>query len=108
MTRTAGLLVALVLLWPFSVEGRGLPEPDLVLYGTIRDVNGGLNTRLTAGTLTWTFQPAGGGKTIAVTATLTNINDQFSYVARIPCETQIAGFTAADGTLTLGNAYDRS
>jgi len=90
------------------MKGAGLPEPSLVLYGTIRDVSGGLNVRLTAGTLNWVFQPVGGGPSFAVTATLTNINDQFSYVVRIPCESQTTDFTASDGTLTLGRVYDRS
>lgn len=101
-------MLLLVLASRFPLLGGGLPEPDLVLYGTIRDVSGGLNVRLTAGHLTWTFQPAGGSKAITVAATLTNINDQFSYVLRVPCEKQIPGFAAAEGKLTLGNAYDRS
>ena len=104
----AWLIVSLALLPPLSLWSGGLPEPDLVLYGTILDVSGGANVRLTAGTLNWTLQPSGAGKPVAVTAVLTNLNDQFSYVVRIPCETQVAGFTAADGTLSLGTAYDRS
>ena len=90
------------------MPGGGLPEPDLVLYGTIRDVSGGINARLTVGTLSWTFQPGGGGSAINLTATLTNINDQFSYVLRVPCETQAAGFVISEGTLILGNTYNRS
>ncbi|MBI2926369.1 MAG: hypothetical protein HYY24_11800 [Verrucomicrobia bacterium] len=101
-------MAPLALMLPLSPWGGGLPEPDLVLYGTIRDVSGGLNTRLTAGALNWTFQPAGAGKPFTVTATLTNINDQFSYVVRIPCETLIAGFAASDATLALGKVYDRA
>ena len=104
----AWLIVSLALLPPLSLWSGGIPEPDLVLYGTILDVSGGANVRLTAGTLNWTLQPSGTGQPVAVTAVLTNINDQFSYVVRIPCETQVAGFKAADGTLLLGTAYDRS
>jgi hypothetical protein len=102
------LVVALALSGPLALWGGGLPEPDLVLYGAILDLSGGDQVRLTAGTLNWTFQLPGAGKSFAVTAALTNINDQFSYVARIPCETPITGFTAADGTLSLGSAYDQS
>ncbi len=98
----------LTLRWAVGLQAGGLPEPDLVLYGIIRDVSGGLNVRLTAGRLNWTFQPAGGGKSITAIATITNINNQFSYVARVPCEKQINGFAPADGTLTLGSSYDRS
>lgn len=102
------LAFAIALWVPCRSRGAGLPEPDLILYGTIRDVAGGLNVRLTAGTLRWTFQRAGGAKPVTATATLTNINDQFSYVLRIPCERQIAGFASSDDKLTLGNAYERS
>lgn len=104
----AWLLMLMVLMLPVSLRGGGLPEPDLVLYGTIRDVSGGLNVRLTAGTLSWTFQTTGGATVVVRTANLTNINDQFSYVMRIPCETQIAGFPGPVGNLTLGSTYNRS
>jgi hypothetical protein len=89
------------------LRATGLPEPDLVLYGIIRDVAGG-NVRLTAGTLTWEFQPANQGNPLTVTATVTNINDQFSYVLRVPCETPLAGSTASPTSLILGSSYDRS
>ena len=102
------LAVALGLWGPCLLRGAGLPEPDLVLYGTIRDVAGGLNVRLTAGSLRWTFQRGGGGTPITVVGTLTNINDQFSYVLRVPCERQVAGFVSSENKLTLGNAYDRA
>lgn len=102
------LLISFVLVLPASLRGGGLPEPDLVLYGTVRDVSGGFNVRLTAGTLNWIYQPTGVGKVVSLSATLTNINDQFSYVIRIPCENQIAGFGISDGVLVLGSAYNRS
>ncbi len=102
------LILLLALALPLSSRGGGLPEPELVLYGTILDVSGGAKVRLTVGTLSWTFQPAGSGKPLAATAVLTNIHDQFSYVIRIPCETQIAGALASDGTLALDETYDRS
>ena len=101
-------MLSLALLPSLSLGAGGLPEPDLVLYGTIRDVSGGLNVRLSAGKLNWTFQHTVSGKSFTVAASLTNINDQFSYVVRIPCETQSTGFTASEGTLVLGNSYDRS
>ncbi len=104
----ASIFFALWLLPRLALQAGGLPEPDLVLYGSIRNVGGGLETRLTVGRLTWTFKPAGGGASFAVTAVLTNINDQFSYVLRVPCEGRIAGTGAADGTLALGSVVDRA
>ena len=104
----AWVCVSLALLRPLSLWSGGLPEPDLVLYGVIRDVSGGGGVRLSVGTLSWTFGPSGPGTPIAVAAVLTNINDQFSYVVRIPCETPIVGFAGAEGTLSLGTTYDRS
>src|SRR5688572_17138764 len=69
-----GTWVVLFFALSFSVAAGGLPEPDLVIYGTIRDVSGQGSVRLTAGTLAWTFQPAGGGTPVIVSAALTNIN----------------------------------
>ncbi len=98
----------LALLLPLAAPGGGLPEPDLVLYGVVHDVNGGLDVRLTAGQLTWIFQPVGGGAAFPVTVALTNVNEQFSYVLRVPCDTSVAGSAAPAGTLTLGRVFDRS
>ncbi len=52
------------------------------MYGVIRNSDDG--TRLISGTLTWQFQPSAGGQTVVLTTTLTNINDQFSYILRVP------------------------
>ena len=92
-------------------HAEGIPEPSLVMYGVIRNVNGGDSTRLTSGTLTWVFRSAMDGQAISVSTTLTNINDQFSYVLRVPCEAVPAGFAASTNTLRLATpqlSYDRS
>src|SRR5882672_1937424 len=71
---------------------QGIPEPSLVMYGVVRNTQDRDHLRIVFGSLTWVFQPVGGGPSFAVSATLTNINDQFSYVLRVPCETEVAGF----------------
>ena len=86
---------------------QGLPEPSLVMYGVVRNSQDPDRLRIVAGNLTWHFQPVGGGPAFAVTATMTNINDQFSYVLRVPCETEIPGFVVSSDALRLGASYTR-
>ena len=88
---------------------QGIPEPSLVFYGVIRNT-GDNNVRLTTGTLLWQIQPSAGGNPITISTSLTNINDQFSYVLRVPCETFI-GSSITSNTLRLiatAISYDRS
>ncbi len=88
----------------------GIPEPGLTLYGEVRNVAGGGNIRMIAGKLRWTVQPVGGNP-ITVETQLRNINDQFSYVLRIPYETVLTGFVLSPNTLELtqtATTYDRS
>jgi len=87
---------------------QGIPEPSLVLYGAVRNTLDRDHLRLVFGNLTWVFEPVGGGPSFAVSAVLTNINDQFSYVLRVPCETEVAGFTLSSNVLRLGSSYTRS
>jgi len=81
-------------------QADGIPEPSLILYGVVNDTSAG-GSRVSFGNLTWVFQPAIGGTTVTATGVLTNINDQFSYVLRVPCETQIPGAQVSTGALTL-------
>jgi hypothetical protein len=90
---------------------QGLPEPDLVLYGVIKNVRSNANLRIGHGTLTWVFQPAAGGPSITARTTLTNINEYFSYILRIPCETPVPGFSSSSNTILLtsaGTTFNRS
>jgi hypothetical protein len=80
---------------------QGIPEPSLVLYGVVRNAQDRDRLRIVFGNLTWFFQPVGGGPAFAVTATLTNINDQFSYVLRVPCETDAPGIPPSTNALRL-------
>ncbi len=81
----------------------GIPEPGLVLYGTVRNTAGGQDVRLTSGTLTWTFQPGGGGSPVTVTTALTNLHDQFSYLLIVPCESEVGGLLASSNVLRLAS-----
>ncbi|HTL58009.1 MAG TPA: hypothetical protein VL361_20130 [Candidatus Limnocylindrales bacterium] len=88
----------------------GIPEPSLILYGVISDTSSG-GSRVSFGSLTWTFRPVGGGAVVVATGVLTNINDQFSYVLRVPCETPLPAIPASTNTLQLASSptlYDRS
>lgn len=79
----------------------GLPEPGLVMYGAIRNMAGGTPLRMTSGTLNWTVFNTNGAP-VPLSATLTNINDQFSYWILVPFETEIDGFTLTpNGALPL-------
>lgn len=69
---------------------QGIPEPGLLLYGSVVNQHAGSNQRLTTGSLRWEIPKPGGGA-VTVTVALTNINDQFSYVARVPFESLPAG-----------------
>jgi hypothetical protein len=82
-----------------------------VMYGAVLNVTSNANLRLGYGTLTWVFQPVGGGAAITASGTLTNIDNQFSYILRIPCETPVPGFSASSNTIQLSSTsitYDRS
>jgi hypothetical protein len=94
-----------------TASADGIPEPDLVLYGTVTQTSGNQSARLTVGSLTWTFQPPGGGQPVTVSTSLTNINDQFSYVLRVRCETVMAGQTLSSNVLQIAPAsytYNRA
>jgi len=104
------LVVALLPGATTLLQADGIPEPSLMIYGVVSNLAAG-GARMSFGTMTWVFQPAAGGSAIIFSTTLTNINDQFSYVLRIPCETELSGIPISGGTLRLATSptsYDRS
>jgi hypothetical protein len=104
-------ILAVVCVYAWRGAGQGIPEPDLVMYGAVLNVTNNANLLLGYGTLAWVFQPLGGGPAITATGTLTNINNQFSYILRIRCETPVPGYTTSPNTIQLSGTpitYDRS
>jgi hypothetical protein len=79
----------------------GIPEPDLVWYGQVHAMSAGENVRVTTGTLVWEIEPAEGGPAWVLSTALTNINDQFSFVLRVPCETPEPGGTPRPEMVSL-------
>lgn len=79
----------------------GIPEPDLVWYGKVLGNSGGVAVRVTSGTLIWRVDTLAGNPVMTRTTQLTNINDQFSFVLRIPCESLEPGVAASAETITL-------
>ena len=85
----------------------GIPEPDLVWYGAVVTSTSGNTVRLTTGTLTWQIEPLAGGPAILLATTLTNVNDQFSYVLRVPCESPEPGVSASTNVINLTTPANR-
>lgn len=89
----------------------GIPEPDLVWYGKVISTASGNNVRLTTGTLTWQIEPLAGGPAILLATALTNVNDQFSFVLRVPCESPEPAVSASTNVINLAapaNRYRRA
>jgi hypothetical protein len=80
----------------------GLPEPGLTMYGVVRNAAAG-NAPLTSGALTWTITPPNGSP-VKVTALLTDLGRQYSYVLRVPFETIVGSATLSPNTLQLNSA----
>jgi len=85
----------------------GIPEPDLVWYGKVLTSSGDATVRLTTGTLFWQIEPLAGGPPILVATALTNINQQFSFVLRVPCETPEPGVIASTNVINLATPPNR-
>ena len=105
------LLAALIQAAPSSAHASGIPEPSLTLYGKVLNKFNGATTRVTDGEMHWTFKPLSGGAWVTVTNRLTNINDQFSFVVQVPCESEIVGVALSPNTLKVPTAaaqVDRS
>lgn len=79
----------------------GIPEPDLVWYGKVLGTSDGTPVRLTSGSLLWRIEPLAGGPPLVLATELTNINSQFSFVLRVPCETPEPGFSASTNVINL-------
>ena len=99
-------LILAGLLTPFlaasSVLAVGIPEPGLVMYGTVLNAATG-NARLITGTITWTITPASGSP-VTITTPLTDISGQYSYALRVPFESVVGSSALSPNTLPLNSA----
>jgi hypothetical protein len=89
---------------------QGIPEPSLILYGSIRNASNS-NIRLTYGRINWQIRNSSTGRTVDVVGRITNIIDQFSYVLQVPCETLLLGLPVSSNALQLSPTpalFDRS
>ena len=105
-----GWIVLAAILQCQQTIAQGIPEPPLVIYGTVRNT-ADHNIRLTYGTLTWQFKKVATGRTVTVTTQLTNVLDQFSYVVQVPCESFLSGVQISPNALDVTPAavlFDRS
>jgi Bacterial TSP3 repeat len=92
--------VTIAMSTPVVSKAAGIPEPAIVLYGSVTNTAGPL--LLTSGGVDWTV--VGGGFSVLVSSTIASVNGQFFYVARIPFETRFASnlsFSPATNTLPL-------
>jgi hypothetical protein len=97
--RQVGLAILLAL---FTLGAKAaIPEPDLVWYGKVLSFASGTPVRITTGTLVWQIEPLAGGPAIVFSTRVTNINDQFSFVLRVPCETPEPGINASTNLINL-------
>ena len=85
----------------------GSPEPDLVWYGKVLTTSGGAPVRLTSGTLVWRLEPVSGSPPILLATYLTNINEQFSFVLRVPCESPEPGMLPSTNVVNLTTPASR-
>lgn len=93
------VLLACLFMGPSS-HGDGIPEPSLVLYGSVLNLSNG--QPLGSGQVTW--QITNQTDSILVSANIVGFNNQFFYVAFIPLETRNIGtqtFSAASNTLGI-------
>ena len=91
----------------------GIPEPGLVMYGSVSNTATGLP--LFTNTVVWQVTGGGPSETVIVNnATIAWVNGQFYYVARVPFETRSLGgviFQKTPNTLSLnssGTSYTRT
>jgi hypothetical protein len=90
---------------------QAIPEPSLIMYGRVWNPIAGPSSRVTAGTLTWTIQPTGGGNSMILTQQLSTLPDPYSYLMQVPCESALGALTVSSNVLPLtaqSTAYSRA
>jgi hypothetical protein len=92
-------VVAVLWLPAAQAPAQGIPEPSLVLYGSVLNAN--TSQPLSIGQVTWRISNQTDSASVA--ASIIGVNTQFFYIAFIPLETRTAGGQTFPGsTNTLG------
>lgn len=91
------LLVVVAALMISNSVFAGIPEPPMLIYGSLQ-TSGGLP--VTSGTLLFEFVPVGGGTTVRVQATVGSLSESYNFVAIVPNER--APVAEPDAALELG------
>ena len=73
----------------WAQQPTAIPEPGLLLFGSVRNVAGGLPLLNTA--VTWQISGGTPAESGTVPAALIAVNGQFFLMARVPFETRSAG-----------------
>jgi hypothetical protein len=87
-------LCSALLLGGMAALAQGLPEPGIILYGSV--TNSATGAGMTSGNVAFTF--TNGANTLTVSAPITNVGGQSLYVLEVPFETLAAGLTASPAT----------
>ena len=95
-----------------SLSAQGIPEPGLVMYGSISNAStGGL---LDVAAVQWTVAPPAPGNPVSLATTVVNVNGQYFYISHVPFETRFVpplSLPPSPNTLALANTsttYTRS
>ena len=102
-TRLALALLALATVTTHA----GIPEPDLVWYGKVLTAADNATVRLTSGTLAWRIEPVSGAPAMVFATQLTNLNDQFSFMLRVPVESPEPGRLPSTNVINLTSPASR-
>ncbi len=98
------VLFGLVTVLSVMTHAEGIPEPGIVLYGEVRNLNTLFTNRprLTFGELDWPVRA--GEKTLRLRVGLTNLAGNLSYRVRIPFETVVGGNSEGPASFVLNAA----
>lgn len=88
------MICVALMLGGIAAHAQGLPEPGIILYGSV--TNNATGVGMTSGNVAFTF--TNGVNTLTVSAPITNVAGQFLYVLEVPFETLAAGLTASPTT----------
>lgn len=87
----------------------GIPEPGIVLYGSVRDQQSG--ERVTWGVLTWSYAQPSSGDQVTITAEVSDLDGDACYVAQIPFERHVTSDNSSPNALEMKTSpvtYQRS